>query len=108
MSALEIVTHREDGRLRLSVSGDLDLESSPRLLSAIKDGLEGARSVEVGLTGVGYLDSSGVAVLIHGYKLAHRDGIEFVILDPSTQVMAVIELSQLQQFFTIRSSGASS
>ncbi len=90
-------------RFRVTVEGELDMDSSPSLLDVIRKGL-GQSTVEIHLEGVTYIDSSGIAVLVHGYKLARRKGVEYEILDPSKQVMAVIQLSQLHNFFTIRSS----
>ena len=57
--------------------------------------------LRVDLREVGYLDSSGISVLIQGLKLAQERSVGYVLLDPSPKVSAIIELSQLQDFFTI-------
>jgi anti-sigma B factor antagonist len=51
-----------DGRVRVSVSGDVDLVTAPRLQEAVEQHLPD-RPVLLDLTGVGFLDSSGVRVL---------------------------------------------
>jgi anti-anti-sigma factor len=53
------------------------------------------------------VDSSGIAILIQGLKLAQKEEVDYRLLDPSTQVRAVIELAQLQQLFTVETSGGS-
>ena len=82
------------------VCGELDLESAPRLLEAIRDAIKGAPQLKIDLKGIEYVDSSGIAVLIQGFKQARKASVEYVLRDPSPQVVSVIELSQLEDFFT--------
>ena len=58
------------------------------------------------LRGGNYIDSSGLAVLIQGLKIARRDNSEYsyVLLDVSPQVLSVIELSQLRDLFEFETS----
>lgn len=107
MSKLELQSVVEHNLARVRVSGELDLEASPDLLAALRAQLADGRSIEVDLADVDYIDSSGVAVLIHGYKLARKRGLEFALRDPSARVRSVLELSQLQEFFVIRTGGDS-
>jgi len=83
------------------VAGDIDLDSSPRLLPLLQESLRVAQTVKVDLAGVEYIDSSGVAVLIQGLKYAGKHGARFVLFDPSPRVMAVLELAQLPRLFDI-------
>jgi anti-sigma B factor antagonist len=90
----------EGGNVRtIVVKGDVDMDSSPELRDELKRALKGVGTLRLDLSGVGYIDSSGIAVLITGYRLAQKAGATFCLLDPSAQVRAVIELSQLQSFF---------
>ena len=107
MSRLEVETSAEGGIGRVRVSGELDLDTSPDLLAALKEQVASGRSLDVDLASVGYIDSSGVAVLIHGYKLARKQGVEFALRDPSEKVRSVLALSQLHEFFVVRVSGSS-
>ncbi len=91
----------------LKVSGEVDMETSPGLKEQIQKALKGAKTLKVDLSGVGYLDSSGIAVLIQGLKEAQRAKVEYSLLDPSPQVKAVIALAMLQQVFRIETSGGS-
>jgi anti-sigma B factor antagonist len=96
---LEIST-LEGGNVRtIVVKGDVDMDSSPELRDELKRAMKGVATVRLDLSGVGYIDSSGIAVLITGYRLAQKTRITFCLLAPSSQVKAVIELSQLQSFF---------
>ena len=102
--SMEVRERRDGERVTLVVSGEIDIESSPRLREAIRRGLGNSSVLAIDLRDVPYIDSSGIATLIQGYKHALRDGVEFRLVEPSSQVMAVIELSHLHTFFTVERS----
>jgi anti-sigma B factor antagonist len=90
----------DDGKVRtIVVKGDVDMDTSPELREELKRAMKGVETIRLDLKGVGYIDSSGIAVMITGYRLAQKSRMKFCILEPSPQVKAVIELSQLQEFF---------
>jgi anti-sigma B factor antagonist len=92
----------DHGKVRtIVVKGDVDMDTSPELRDEIKRAMKGAEGIRLDLKGVGYIDSSGIAVMITGYRLAQRSKVTYCVQDPSPQVKAVIELSQLQSFFPI-------
>ncbi len=88
----------------VTVRGRLTLDTSPALLDAFRHVLRQAPKMKVNLREVDFLDSSGISVLIQGLKLAQEKSVDYVLLDPSPKVRAVIELSQLQTFFEIETS----
>ncbi|MEM7202599.1 MAG: STAS domain-containing protein [Planctomycetota bacterium] len=87
------------------VLGEVDLDTSPRLLGNLQDALRGGAGVVVDLAGVGYIDSSGVATLIQGLKLAGKTKARFALRDPSPRVRGVLELSRLTDLFEIEGAG---
>ncbi|MET7707333.1 STAS domain-containing protein [Micromonospora sp. NPDC005189] len=60
----------------VEVAGDVDMSTTPELRDQLRQLVEsGARVVVVDLTGVGFMDSSGLGVLVVAYKdLRERDG----------------------------------
>ncbi|NJL26644.1 MAG: STAS domain-containing protein [Thermoanaerobaculia bacterium] len=88
----------------ISASGKLTIDSSPELLERIRESLKRTTCLKLDLKGVHYIDSSGIATLIRGLKLAQEQSAGYVLVDPSPKVLAVIELSQLQDFFVIEPS----
>lgn len=103
-SGLETRVSEQEGSWRISVHGRLTLDSSPRLLDELRRLVRQARRLEVDLSDVDFLDSSGISVLIQGLKLAKERSVDYVLRDPSPKVRTVIELSQLERFFTIETS----
>ncbi len=85
----------------ISVRGRLSIDTAPKLLDELKRTLKRTELIKVKLADVASIDSSGISVLIQGLKLAQDKSIGYVLLDPSPKVSAVIELSQLQDFFRI-------
>ncbi len=88
----------------VSVRGRLTIDTAPELLAELRQYVRRGGRVKVNLSQVEFLDSSGISVLIQGLKLAQERSTDYVLLDPSPKVQAVIELSQLQTFFKIETS----
>ncbi len=100
---LETRTTESQGVRTIDVRGEVDLESSPELWSAISTALSGAQSLRVRMREVTYIDSTGVATLVQGLKHARKQSVRFLITDPSERVRAVMELAQLDRLFEIES-----
>ncbi len=87
----------------LTVRDDVDLATSPELRSRMENLLlSKKRPLALDLSGVTHMDSSGIAVLIEGYRWAKKKGVPFVLLSPSPQVRMILELGKLEAFFEIR------
>lgn len=86
----------------ITVVGEVDLYSSPELRSAILDAVASASErVSVDLSGVPYMDSSGVATLVEGLKTARDRRIAFRLVEPSDSVMNVLGLARLDSLFEV-------
>ena len=88
----------------VSVRGRLTIDTTPDLLTELRRVVRRAPSIKVDLKEVKYIDSSGISALIQGLKLAQEHSVDYTLLDLSPKVNAVIELSQLHNFFQIESS----
>ncbi|MDX9972117.1 MAG: STAS domain-containing protein [FCB group bacterium] len=100
---LQIDKENSSDRYVVSVHGEVDLYSSPELREVLTGNLpSGVGSVCVDLSGVPYMDSSGVATLVEGLRAAKAASVTFVVVAPSAQVRKVLELSRLDSVFEIR------
>ncbi|HRK33407.1 MAG TPA: STAS domain-containing protein [Candidatus Hydrogenedentes bacterium] len=91
------------GKHTITIVGEIDLYTSPKLRSAITESVPAAsRALHVSLASVEYMDSSGVATLVEGLRAAMERNLEFVLLSPSPSVLKVLQLSRLDTVFTIR------
>lgn len=101
--ALELETREQDGRHVIQVKGEVDLYASPNLRAAIMKAIPSAlEGVHIDLSGVEYMDSSGVATLVEGLKTAGQQKTAFALVAPSQAVLKVLQLSKLDSVFDIR------
>ncbi len=103
--ALTIETAKDGEYYRVTAKGDIDLYSSPELRSAILKAIKRKEGVAIDLSGVGYMDSSGVATLVEGLKSCAANHQEFVIERPSDAVVKVLQLARLDTLFKLRREG---
>jgi anti-sigma B factor antagonist len=83
------------------LSGDVDLESSPKVRNALLDCVSMKRTVVVDMKSVSYIDSSGVASLVEAFQAARKNNTRFVLAHVSEAAMRVLELARLDKVFTI-------
>lgn len=91
-----------NGITLVALSGDVDLESSPKVRSTLLECVEKGGAVVVDMFGVTYIDSSGVASLVEAYQAARKAGASFELARVSPSAMRVLELARLDKVFTIR------
>lgn len=92
--------HTPDGVVA-ALSGEVDLSSSPQARAAILDCLNGGSSMLVDLSAVDYIDSSGVASLVEGFRLARDKHLVFALLAVSQPALRVLQLARLDKVFPI-------
>ncbi|MCP4903117.1 MAG: STAS domain-containing protein [bacterium] len=86
----------------ITVVGEVDLYSSPELRTAILEAMPAAsEQVAVDLSGVAYMDSSGVATLVEGLRSARKNEKSFSLIAPSPAVVKVLRLAKLDQVFEV-------
>jgi anti-sigma B factor antagonist len=91
----------ERGALVIAFEGDVDLEHSPKARQVLLDGIEKGKSIFVDMSGVTYIDSSGVASLVEAFQLAKRRGLGFALVEVSAAARRVLQLARLDKVFVI-------
>ncbi len=101
--SIQIDVRKEAGTAVISVTGDVDLYSSPQLRQTVLDALnaKSENRVLVNLTGVKYIDSSGVASLVEGLQLARRSQVRFGLCGLNRAPRQVLELTRLINVFEV-------
>jgi anti-sigma B factor antagonist len=86
----------------VELEGEIDLKEAPAVRSAIAGLLEqNPKRLLFDLSGVSYIDSSGLAVLIEAYQKISPGGGEVALCGLADNVAAVIKLARLDLIFTI-------
>jgi anti-sigma B factor antagonist len=86
----------------LAVRGELDLAAAPELEAALEDAIrESAGAFVLDLTGVGFIDSSGLSVLLRARALLGREDRALAVVCPHGPVRRVFELSGVSEVFAL-------
>lgn len=88
----------------VELTGDVDLSCSPDARAAILACLKRKQHVLVDLSGVTYIDSSGVASLVEGYQTAKKTNLRFGLVGVSDAALSVLQLARLDRVFPIHAS----
>jgi anti-sigma B factor antagonist len=91
----------EQGVLVVALEGDVDLETSPLARRVLLDAVDLRRPVLVDLSGVGYIDSSGVASLVEAFQRARKGDSDFGLVCVTETARRVLELARLDRVFRI-------
>jgi anti-sigma B factor antagonist len=90
----------QDGQVNVVVNGDIEMmtikEFKEKLLNI---GQTADKDIELDLSNVEYIDSSGIGVLVSLLKLQKKKGKTLKIRKMSSKVMNVLKLSSLSDMF---------
>ena len=86
-----------DGRLTVRFCGELDHAAAAGAMRAVSEAMREylPRSCVLDLSGLTFMDSSGVAVLLRSEKLLFRSGAALTVQSPPEQARRVLELAGL-------------
>ncbi len=98
VSHLQIVESQEPERIRLRLSGELDLASAPRLRERLDELRQQRRPVVLDLSELEFMDSSGLHLMIDELQEA-RVGDWSLRIDPNIapQVLRLFRLVELDR-----------
>jgi len=102
---MQIATTPGSDRYVITVSGEVDLATSPDLDAAIIAGLDsGAVSLVVDLTDVSFMDSSGLGVIVRGLKRCREADKDLDLVITNERVLKVFSITGLDQVIPIHDS----
>lgn len=90
MLVLKVDVRSAGGVCRVQLDGELDMETAPQLQEVV--GKLGDRTLEVDLSGVSFVDSTGLKCLLDISKEWRQKGGQMLILRPRPDVAEVIRL----------------
>ncbi len=90
----------------VSISGDVDLYSSPELRETVLDLFRNREQQKVilNLSEVNYVDSSGIASLVEGLQEAKKHAARLILVGLNEGPRHVLELTRLLNVFEIAES----
>jgi anti-sigma B factor antagonist len=103
--SVEIDVSERDDHAVVKVRGEVDLTSSSRLREALVDLTEVSEpKLVVDLEEVGFIDSTGIGVLVGGVKRARNHGGDLSLVCTQRRILKVLEITGLVQVFEVHSS----
>lgn len=105
--ALDIQLDQTPARTLVRLTGEINLRTSPNLRAKLLAALDHiSQKMIVDLSGVPYMDSSGVGTLVELKRNVDRRKKALVLAAINPRVRGVFEISKLDKFFTIADSVA--
>jgi anti-sigma B factor antagonist len=93
------------GRAVLAVTGEIDVYSAPTLRDRLTDLIEsGEHTVVVDLSGVEFLDSTGLGTLVAGLQRANALGGQLPLVCAQDRILRLFRITGLDSVFTMHGS----
>jgi anti-anti-sigma factor len=93
---LRIVASRDGDTATFALSGELDPHTAPMLADELDDAIAGgATTVVLQLAELGFIDSSGLRVVISAHRQLDENGGRLVLRSPSDTVRRLLEITGL-------------
>jgi anti-sigma B factor antagonist len=98
---MEYEVRDEDNASIVTLRGDIDLESSPQSRKILLECIDKGQAVLVDMSGVTYIDSSGIASLVETLQKSRQNKCYFGLVTVSEGALRVINLARLDKVFAI-------
>jgi anti-sigma B factor antagonist len=87
----------------MSVAGEIDLYTAPKLQSELMTALAGSTPLQlvVDMAGVEFCDSTGMNVLLAAHRRARECGGDLQLASPRSAIRKVLQVTGLESVFTV-------
>jgi anti-sigma B factor antagonist len=100
--AIDLKLDKAGDTVTIVVSGDIDMSSSTKMRDALAPLFQNTNKVVVvDLSGVSYIDSSGIATLVEGLQWSHSSKNKFRLAALTPGVKDVFEIARLLTVFEV-------
>ncbi len=97
---LKIEKNVNDKELVIKLSGRLDTTTAPQLEDELKKSLDGIEALSFDFTGLEYISSAGLRVLLSAQKQMNKQG-KMVISNVSSDIMEIFDVTGFSDILTI-------
>ena len=97
---MTIKKNASDGTLHITLEGRLDTNTAPQLEAELKASLSGVTELDLDFSGLEYISSAGLRVLLAAQKVMNRQG-KMVIRHVNETIQEVFEVTGFIDILTI-------
>lgn len=98
----DFVVAERDGTAEVHLIGDLDISTAPLLRAGLLELLSSGRGdITLDMSRLGFIDSTGLSVVVAAFKRARENGREVVLRNPTPPTRKVLEISGLDTVMRI-------
>jgi len=101
MVSIELSTRECGGQLVVALRGELDVIDAASVAASLAAVAADGRHFILDLTGLEFIDSSGLAALVRARQRARQAGCEMHLAAPQQQVLRVLTLTRLTDVFPV-------
>jgi len=99
---IDLKLDKAEGSVTVTVSGDIDMSSSTKMRDALTPLFQNNdKIIVVDLSGVSYIDSSGIATLVEGLQWSRNSNNKFRLAALAPGVKDVFEIARLLTVFEV-------
>ncbi|MET0415250.1 MAG: STAS domain-containing protein [Actinoplanes sp.] len=90
---------RDGDTITVAPEGDISLETIPVLREVLRQVVESHENgrIDVDMTSVTFLDSSGIGVLVAAKRAAAARGTDLMLTEPGPMIRMVLQISNLEE-----------
>jgi anti-sigma B factor antagonist len=104
MFSVDLTTHDCDGHVVVALRGELDMADAADVAAALTVVIAREPEIIIDLAGLEFIDSSGVAALARGRKLALLAGGQLLLASPQPRVLRMLTLTRLIDVLPVHAS----
>jgi anti-sigma B factor antagonist len=93
---------RVEGRVVLTVAGELDIGTVGRLRAAVDGAVRPGIELTLDMSRVTFCDSTGLAALVRIFKRLTADGGRLVLRSPAPRMLNLLTVTGLSRVLTVR------
>ena len=97
---MNIRKEKTQDNLHIALEGRLDTTTAPELEAVLKQELTGVKNLTFDFSGLEYVSSAGLRVLLSAQKIMNRQG-SMVIRNTSEEIQDVFEITGFIDIFTL-------
>lgn len=101
MRELRIQTQNSSDATVVALEGELDVASAPRLVEEVGRRTDAADRIIVDLSGLSFMDSTGLRALLSASEIAEAAGCSFAIVQGPHQVQRLLRLTRVAERLAI-------